>query len=118
MVVISWVDIFGFFGLELECAKFVFNFIKGQRYGRYTKLVFINLVIAFMPFEAKVAYYYVGQYIIKYVQSYFMIRRMNKEYAKLGLSETSPWAILKLQILAQIRTMLNLNPYKKLWIML
>jgi len=117
MIVLSWTDIFGLFGLEFDAFQLILNTLKSYDKNGFVKSVLIltcNITLIIIGVGQKAIYYYMAKYIIGHVRGYIVHKKMNKEFIKLGLEPVAYWPVMKMIIIGQIKAAFDANPYKKL----
>ena len=116
MVIISWIQIFKFFGFELDAANKILQLVRSSDNNKW-KIAFyciINAILIVMPFSAKVVSYYMLKYVYGHILGYMNNRKMNKTLIELGLKPVSYWLVFKIMVKNQIMVLFDTNPYRKL----
>ena len=116
IIITSWMDIFGVFGLSLDSVVAIINCFKSKLNVKTILAILANLVIIFGGLNVQIIYYITSKYIIGHIRAYLVNKKMNEEFAKAGLEAIPYWPVFKLIVVSQIKALFTFNPYKELHI--
>ena len=117
MVIISWIDIFGVLGLDLDLFTELLGMWRSFKSVGIKKVIFSTIIIIStltLDLSQKVSYYYLMSYVQIYVQTFIDNYKMNKVIKMVG-DEPNPYLPMAKEILKnQLSKAFDNNPYKKL----